>query len=174
MKRILPILVVLGLSLQGCSSYLYEGKIQAKDSAGRDRQVIIYWTKTGGFFAKPKAGPARLLTECGTPIMFEEQPQGIVFRGTPGQDRVVIGEPALSMPTEVPCGSFIGPKLFLDIAGGPLKLTILCEPVADKSSEESRTYIQAREEPYEFPITSIKKWSLSGKAPEAPAPPVCD
>ena len=143
------------------------------DSAGRERQVVLYWSKTRGLLTRPKAGPASLLTECGAPVMFVEQPQGIVFRGTPGQDRQVIGEADASLPTEIPCGSFIDRKHFVEIPSGPLKLTVFCEPVADEFSAGRRTYIQARPEPYEFDMTATRKWSLTGKVPEAPAPLPC-
>jgi len=174
MMRVLPILLAFGLSLQGCTNYLYQDRIQAMDSAGRERQIVLYWSKTKGLFTKPKAGPASLLTECGAPIMFVEQPPGIFFRGTPGQDRLIIGVADASIPTEIPCGSFISQKRFVDIPSGPLRLTVFCEPVAGEFSVGRRTYIQARQEPYEFTMTATRKWSLTGKVPEGPVPPPCN
>jgi hypothetical protein len=174
MKKILLILLLPCLNLQGCTNYLYMGQIQAIDSDSKERQVILYWSKTRAMLAKAKAGPASLLTQCGSPIMFVEQPQGIVFRGTPGQDKLVIGETNNSTLHEIPCGSFINQRRFVDISNGSLMLTIFCEPISNDFSIGSKSYIQARQEPYQIDITSTKSWSLTGKVPEAPVPPSCN
>lgn len=171
-KPILIILCILCLGAQGCATYMYHGSIDAMDSAGKERHFILYWSKTDGLLWPAKAGPASLLTECGNPVIFVERPEGIVFRGTPGQDAPV-GTPATMTQPEIPCGSFIGETKFVAFDEGPVMLRISCEPVTDEFAVQPRRYLQARPEPYRFDIISTKEWSLFGKDPVAPDPPSC-
>lgn len=171
-KTSLIFLCILCLGAQGCATYMYQGSMDAMDSAGQERQFILYWPKTDGLLWPAKAGPASLLTECGNPVMFVERPEGIVFRGTPGQDAPATGPATMTGP-EIPCGSFVGADRFVHIEDGPVLLLISCEPVTDEFSTQPRRYLKTRPDPYRIEITSTKEWSLFGKNPVAPDPPPC-
>src|SRR4051812_29452591 len=82
------VLTCLWLSA-GCTNHLYQGEMIALDAYGRERQFIMYWTRTDPLLGMPKASPAVLLTECSpNGIEFSEEPEGVVFRGVPGRDRL--------------------------------------------------------------------------------------
>ena len=169
-KSAISLLLVLAIS--GCANHVYQGEISALDSKGKERQVVLYWTKTDPLLGKAKAGPASLLTECGGPIFFDEQPTGILFRGTPGQDHLVIGE-GEDGPDMV-CGRFNNQNKFTEIDEGPLAVSVYCAPVVNEFSlSPQKSYIQARQAPYQFQITSQKEWSLFGKTPDVPGPLKC-
>ena len=171
-KQWLFLMLVLSLAAQGCANYMYQGRFDALDSDGREREFVLYWPKTDGVLWPAKAGPAMLLTECGNSMTFDQQPEGIVFRGSPGQDAPVEAAPGTA-EQEFPCGSFIGPKKLTAIEDGPVKVLIKCKPLTDEFSTQTRKYLQARPEPYLIEVTSTKKWSLFGKTPQAPASPPC-
>ena len=171
MKRRLLFALMTGIAVaQGCTTYVYRGDLVAKDSDGKERAVVLYWPKTVPLIGQSKAGPASLRTACGTPVTYAEQEEGIVFRGTPGQDRLRGNSQPLTRQ-EV-CGRFLDRVRFVDIPDGALRLTIVCEPVKDEFSV-GRAYLQARARPYEFAITRAKSWSLLGREPALPAPPEC-
>jgi hypothetical protein len=177
MKKCLVMAVVLMLSsvLNGCTNYLYQGSIKAEDSAGKQRQVVLYWSKTEPFIGDEKADMAHLLTECGSLVVFENQPSGIIFRGEPQRDRLVNpqattgGSPAETME----CGRIQGPRRLVDVGRGKVSLTIQCEPVSGEFSVQKRTYLKAREAAYDFEVTEKKKWSFLGSTPAAPKVPDC-
>lgn len=163
---------LLVASVFGCANHVYQGEISALDSKGKERQVVLYWTKTDPLLGKAKAGPASLLTECGVPILFDEQETGIFFRGTPGQDHLVIGETGDSI--DMVCGRFNNQNKFTEIEDGTLSVSVYCIPLVDEFSLASRrSYIQARQAPYQFPVTSRKQISLFGKIPDVPGPFDC-
>lgn len=164
------VLVGFIIVANGCATYVYQGEIRAKDSRGVERQTQLYWTRTDPLIGRAKAGPAILRTACGTPVTYVEQPDSIVFRGVPGQDRMV-GQSASVRPGDV-CGRFVGHKRFIDIGAGALQLTIRCVPLTDEFSV-ARAYLQARPAPYTFPVHEEKRWSLLGTVPNAPPPPPC-
>ncbi len=172
-KSWLVLVLVLSLAAQGCANYMYTGRFDALDSDGREWEFVLYWSKTDGVLWPAKAGPAVLLTECGMPVTFDQQPEGIVFRGIPGQDTSVEADPG---PTEqvIPCGSFVGASELKAIEDGPVKILIKCRPLTGDFSVQPRRYLQARPEPYRVEVTSTKEWSLFGKTPQAPEPPPCD
>jgi hypothetical protein len=172
MKKILIMvaMLVLGSSLNGCTNYLYQGSIKAEDSAGKQRQVVLYWSKTDPLIGDEKADVAHLLTECGSLVVFENQPEGIIFRGEPQRDRLVSpqattgGSPAQTLE----CGRIQGPRRLVDLGRGKVSLTIQCEPVSGEFSVQKRTYLKARNAPYEFAVTENKQWSFLGSTPDAP------
>jgi len=164
-------LALIAVLLQSCANYLYTGEITASDADGKLRQSIIYWSKTKAWLGKPKAGQAIVLTECGVPIRYDQRPEHIVFRGTPGDDKIP-GQPPPATDDLV-CGQFVRNDRLVDIEAGEVKLTVLCEAVNDEFSALKRSYLKARPEPYTFVVTRSKSTSLLGKVPDAPVTPEC-
>ena len=165
---LLTLLLVL-ITLQGCANSLYQSEISAQDSQGQTRQFVLYWTKTEPIIGEPKAGPAVLLTQCGVPVTFVEQPGEIVFRGVPGQDRLANQD---MLPEDRICGRFVGETTFIDLEAGILSLTMVCEPIIGDFSV-NRAYLKASPDLYQFQVSGKKSWSLFGKRPDAPKPPAC-
>jgi len=172
MNRVCSSTVCVALFLlQGCANYMYTGELSAQDSTGAERKVIVYWPMTDPFIGKRKAGPVMLLTECGIPIQFDQQPEGIVFRGNPNDDEVAKGN--TPNESEFECGRFADDRLLVDIEDGSVNFTIVCKPVNDEFSAITRSYIAARNESYEFSASSQKTTSFLGKTLEGPDPPYC-
>jgi hypothetical protein len=143
----------------------------AEDSQGEERDIVMYWTKTDLLLGRTKAGSARLLTECGVPIRFDQRPEGVLFRGTPGDDALAGGTtPNVS---EFECGRFTDHETLTEIQDGRVSFVIECVPVTDEFSAFPRTYIAASEKPYEIQVTSVMERSIFGKTFEGPEPPVC-
>jgi len=163
--------LVFAALLQGCANYLYTGEITVRDANGEPRKSVLYWSRTKAWFGNPKAGQAVVLTECGVPIQYAQRPGKIVFRGTPGQDRLP-GEPP---PTtdDLECGSFVDRESLVDIGAGEVKLTVLCEGVSGEFSAIPRVYLPASADPYSFAVSEAKSTSFFGKVPDAPATPEC-
>ena len=157
--------------LQGCANYMYTGEMSALDSMGVERTVIVYWPKTDPFIGKRKAGPIMLLTECGIPIQFDQQPEGIIFRGNPADDMIAEGDTPNT--SEFECGHIEGDRLLVDIDDGPVSFVILCRPVSGEFSAITRSYIAASEESYEVQASSTKSTSFMGKTLDGPKPPEC-
>ncbi len=173
--RMLAALFVVVAALNGCTSYVYQGSIKAEDSAGKQRQMLLYWSKTEPLIGDEKADMAHLRTECGSLIVFENQPEGIIFRGEPQRDRVV---PALATQRTgssktIECGRIKGSNRLTELSAGKISLTIKCEPVSNEFSVKQRTYPKARKAAYVFDVTESKKWSLLGSTPAVPAAPTC-
>ena len=167
--HVLILCFMLGFS-QGCTNYLYTGKIMEQDSFEVNREIILYWTKTDSMIGNPKAGPATLLTQCSLRrLSFDEKKQGIVFLGDPGKDFDILGNTPVLSQDHV-CGRFIDQTSFMDISKGPLSLTVSCRPEIDEFSArpENQGYLKARTEAYIFDIQEKKEWSIFGKIPEAP------
>lgn len=173
MKLLIKITSLLSIiTVSACANHVYQGKISALDSKGKERDVVLYWTKTDPLLGKAKAGPASLLTECGIPIQFTEQENGIIFRGMPGQDQRVIGKAEDEI--DILCGRFNGHYKFTEISDGTVSISVYCVPVLDEFSIASqRSYINASQTPYQLPVTSKKQLSFFGKIPNAPEPPIC-
>ena len=163
--------LVFAVLLQGCANYLYTGEITVRDAEGESRKSVLYWSRTQAWFGKPKAGQAVVLTECGVPIAYDQRSGQIVFRGTPGMDRLP-GQPP-SNADDLDCGHFVGNDSLIDIEAGDVALTVLCEGVSDDFSAVPRIYLPVSEDPYTFVVTGKKKTSLFGKVPDAPATPEC-
>ena len=150
---------------------MYSGELSASDSEGATRKVIVYWPMTDPLIGKRKAGPVMLLTECGVPVRFDQQEEGVVFRGNPNDDKYVDGEtPNVS---EFECGRLSDVDRLVDAEAGALRFEIRCAPVNDDFSAFRRSYIAASDEPYEVITTYEKKKSLTGKTLEGPEPPIC-
>jgi len=164
--------LVLCLSLlAGCTTTVYQGSIRAPDSNDQQRRVVLYWTMTEPLVGGAKADMANLLTECGSLVVFDNTGQGVVFRGEPGRDKPLSGEPA--DPNVFECGRFVDARDLKEVAAGPVALTIQCDPVSDDFSVMPRSYLKASDQPYRFTITADKQWSMLGATPTVPPPPEC-
>lgn len=161
--------VLLAWALTGCTNYLYQGQIYGTDAYGHKEQFQVYMTKTEKLIGSTKAGPAILKTACSyTAIAFEDQPQGIIFRGEPGKDRLPGNSETVGM--EQPCGKVLNYTKLADVHEGELLITIGCEPMPkDEFDLRPRNYPKASANPYSFPLVEQEKhWSLFGETLQAP------
>ena len=173
-SHVLILCLLLGFS-QGCTNYLYTGKIMEQDSFDKNRKMILYWSKTDPLIGPPKAGPATLVTQCSLRrLSFDEREQGILFLGDPGKNFDILQNTLVSSQDHV-CGRFIDQTTFVDISKGSLSLTVFCKPETDEFSARpgNQGYLKARKEPYTFDIQETKEWSFLGNIIEAPPPPQC-
>ncbi len=162
MKKILPLLLILVFS--GCTQYIYQGQIRARDSLGKQRDHVIYWNKTQrAIWFDSAAGSLTLLSECSNnTVQYDEQEEGIIFRKRPNDT------PQKSYKAK-DCGKVIGAKHIKDIEEGNLKLTVRCEPEIDEFTVGGAdSYLNAREEPYTFPITKKATKNLNADLPKRP------
>ena len=177
MKRFTMMLamLLLGNALNGCTNYVYQGSIKAEDSQGKQRQMLLYWSKTDPLIGDKKADMAHLSTECGSLIVYENQPQGIIFRGEPQRDRLVpaLAKPGANTSNTIECGRIQGASRLTELGSGKVSLTIHCVPLSNDFSVVKRVYPKARESAYVFEVTENKNWSLLGSTPELPAAPTC-
>jgi hypothetical protein len=171
-------LFLLALNLwlaSGCTNVLYQGEVNAPDAYGKMRHFVLYWTKTDPLLGQAKAGPAILLTECSplTRIEFDDEPEGIVFRGMPGFDR--LQELTGALERDQICGKVINYTTLREAHAGPLAVAIYCQPVpGDSFAVQPRNYLAAQAEPYSFPVVErIKRWSLFGETLSGPPVPAC-
>jgi hypothetical protein len=156
--------------LSGCTTYLYQGRITAKDSADIDREVIVSWSKTDPLIGAAKADTITLRTACGIPITFDEKDDGIFFFGIIGSD-IPLATAATPEAT-IKCGQILGHHKVEEIGPGPLSLLINCRPQAGHFVGTQRQYLKARLEPYLFTVSESKEWSWLGKDIVLPLP-VC-
>jgi hypothetical protein len=175
MNRIKYSLVITVLwIISGCANFLYQGEITAPDSLGKERHFIIYWTKTDPLIGQAKAGPAILLTECSpaTRIDFADQPEGIVFRGMPGFERLP-GQTGTVSLNQI-CGRVTNYHSLTEAMEGSMTIRMECAPISDEFAVQPRNYLAARPEPYTFPIVEKeKKWSFTGETLPGPGVPPC-
>lgn len=167
MRYLLPVL--LAWALPGCTNYLYQGQLSGMDAYGNKGQFQLYWTKTEKLIGSTKAGPAILRTECSfTAIAFEDQPEGIIFRGEQGKDRLSGNTSTVGI--DQPCGKILNHSKIADVREGELSITIGCEPMPpDDFDAQPRNYPKARTDPYIFSVVEkIKHWSLFGETLQTP------
>lgn len=174
--KMAPVWAVLLLLASGCTNTLYRANLDVLNSEGQKRKSTLYWTKTDKLIGESKAGPIVLMTACSTRrINFDDTATGIVFRGTPGQDRIA-GQND-SVTEGIVCGQIDNVPRISELKSGPLVLTIKCEAIDDEFSVRdglySSAYIQARDNPYRFNVFESSNLSFFGTIPEAPAPPEC-
>ena len=167
------VLATILLFSSGCTNLLYQGELTAQDAFGNERHFLLYWTRTDPLIGQAKAGPAILLTECSpfTRIDFADQPEGIVFRGMPGFDRL----PGQTAPDNrnLVCGKITSYSSLNEAHEGPLAMAIFCQPISDEFAVQKRNYLAARSEPYTIPVSEkINRWSFFGET--LPGPPVPD
>jgi len=162
------------LLLSGCTNALYQGELTALDAYGKERSFLLYWTRTEPLVGHAKAGPAILLTECSlTRIDFTDQADGVVFRGTPGEDRLAGATDTVEL-NQV-CGAIEGLTSLRDAKAGPLAVRIDCEPMPpDVFAAFPRNYLAASPPAHRIEIVeALHVWSLFGKTLPAPQPPQC-
>ncbi len=175
MRRI--VLLVCATTLlftSGCTNFLYQGEISARDAYGKERQFVLYWTKKDPFIGEATAGPAILLTECSplTRIDFSERPEGIVFLSSTDRDRLAGQNDAVS-PNLI-CGKITNYARLTEAKEGQLSVAVFCEPIPNDFAVEPRNYLSAQEQPYSFPIVEkVKKWSFLGETLGGPPVPEC-
>lgn len=170
MKPALYLLALLFTSaLTGCTNYLYQGRLAGVDAYNKANQFTLYWPKTEPLIGRDKAGPAILMTDCSTTrIDFSDQPEGIVFRGEQGRDRLAGATSGVSR-NQI-CGSIVGQRQLAEVHAGELLVLINCEPMpADEFDAQPRNYPKAQAEPYIFHIVEkIKRWSVFGETLQGP------
>lgn len=158
---------LLSLMVIGCTTYIYQGKIQATDSTGKNRQFVVFWNKTSRtLWFDSTAGSVSLLTECSAnTVEFDEQPNGIFFRKRPSD---VMAVPVI-LPKDV-CGEIFDKKRIRDLKEGYLPLSIYCKPTTKNefALQSAISYLKASENPYIFPITRIKTEDLANDTPKRP------
>ena len=168
MQRITYLLMILTLVLSGCTNYMYQGQFTGQDAYGKERHFVLYWPKTEQLIGTTKAGPAILLTECSlTKIDFDDQPQGIIFRGEQGLDRLA-GQPS-TVERNQTCGKILNYAKLADVPAGNLDLEINCEPMSNDFAIQPRNYLKARQAPYQVPVVEkTRHWSLFGETLPGP------
>jgi hypothetical protein len=162
------------LFTSGCTNFLYQGGVSARDSYGNERQFVVYWTKKEPLIGEPTAGPAILLTECSplTRIDFSERAEGIVFLSSTDRDRLPGQNSAVDQ--NLICGKVTNHAKLTEAKEGLLSVVILCEPVLNDFAVEPRNYLAAQAQPYSFPIVErVKKWSFFGETLGGPSVPEC-
>jgi len=162
------------LLASGCTNYLYQGEMSARDAYGNERQFVLYWSKKEPLIGDATAGPAVLLTECSplTRIDFSERAEGIVFLSSSDRDRLP-GQGGAVNPNLI-CGRVTDHVRLTEAKAGTLSLAILCEPIPNDFAVEPRNYPAAQAQPYVFPIVEkVKRWRLLGETLEGPPVPEC-
>jgi len=177
MRRIILFVCTSTLLLtSGCTNYLYQGEISARDAYGNERQFVLYWTKKEPLIGAATAGPAILLTECSplTRIDFSERAEGIVFLSSSDRDRDRLPGQGGAVNPNLICGRVAEHARLTEVKAGALAVVILCEPIPNDFAVEPRNYLAARAQPYVFPIVEkVKRWRVLGETLEGPKVPVC-
>jgi len=169
--------IIAGLTLlffTGCTNILYQGELTTQDAYGKERQFILYWTSTEPLIGEAKAGPAVLLTECSlTRIDFTDQSEGVVFRGTAGEDRLAGRTDAVEI-NQI-CGVIEGISSLREAKSGTIDVRIDCEPMPpDDFAAYPRNYLAASPPKHRFTIVETERsWSILGQTLPGPAPIDC-
>lgn len=175
MRRIILLMGAMSLLLtSGCTNFLYQGEMSARDTYGKERQFVLYWTKKDPLIGAATAGPAILLTECSplTRIDFSERLEGIVFLSSTDRDRLP-GQISAINP-DLLCGKVTNYARLTEAKEGALDVAIFCEPIPNDFAVEPRNYLAAHVQPYSFPIVEkVKKWSFFGETLKGPQVPEC-
>jgi hypothetical protein len=163
MKKRLIIAVLVILTLSGCSSYVYFGSIETRDSDGEMREHLIYWFRTERtLWFDEASGSIRLLTECSTRTMnFDETETGIIFRRS-SEDKADSGEISINDA----CGRIIGYSRIEDIPEGLLELEVFCHPLPNEFSTAQRAYIMSGDTVYVFNVIRMDRDEFEGGAPK--------
>jgi hypothetical protein len=175
MRKIILFVGATALLLtSGCTNFLYQGEMSARDAYGKERQFVLYWSKKDPLIGAATAGPAILLTECSplTRIDFSERPEGIVFMSSTDRDRLPGQDGTINQ--NLICGRVTNYARLAEAKEGALSVAILCEPIPNDFAVEPRNYLAAQPQPYSFPIVEkMKKWSLLGETLGGPPVPEC-
>lgn len=160
------LIFLLLVFISGCgTTYVYYGLFEEENSAGEEREHLIYWTKTvRPFWFDECDGSMRLLTGCSyETILFDETEDGIVFRCTPYHIGVTHTVEAGGL-----CGEILNTKKIGELAEGKLMLKIYCAYNYDEFTEGDHSYLQAQEDVYEIDIKRKKISEFGGNVPKRP------
>jgi len=163
----------LTVSLTGCINSLYQAETAALDTAGNERNFILYWTNTEPWIGTSKAGPAVLLTECSSARpAFVNTDDGIIFFGLMGYDQ--LPDQSGLNSGRLLCGKIENYTHLREIRAGSISVTMRCKPTADDFSVGNKTYLAPRPEPYVLKVLEKERqWSFLGKSLAAPLAPEC-
>ena len=164
------------LLLAACSTTtLYSGHFEATNSAGKDRQFVLYWNTTTSPFWGEKASPVTVLTQCSSRTMqYEEEPAAgsaqnataIVFRGEPGSDHATDSK---VLPPNGVCGRVLSANRLTKLTGPRIEFTVSCKPVAGNPfAATDNNYLEARAAPYVVAVTPTKTKNLQADTPKRP------
>ncbi len=168
------------LLLAGCATTtLYTSHFRAENSAGQQREFVLYWNVTSSVFTGSKASPVTLLTQCSSrTIEYEERPVPgqtqnaiqIIFRGEPGFDTAADSQ---TLPPSGICGRVLSADHLTELSGPRIEFTIRCKPVAGNAfAVQDNSYLGAREAPYVADVNISKTKDLAADTPHRPACPV--
>ena len=148
--------ILLALTIQGCTTYYYSGRINGQNSIGREVEALAYWQATERkLWFDTIEGAVRLKTACShRTVLLNEREDGIVFLWEPG----VIKPGEASRPGTI-CGRILDASRMNELGEGPLRIEILCEAEVDEFMEnaERAVFIAPRPgEPYVFEIEKRK------------------
>ncbi len=165
--------ILAGLTLQGCSSYIYSGSALYPDDAGVERCYGVQWSVTRYAWVYGTRTDAIDLRLAGgsDSIHYAETPaDGIVSR-TEADETIPDDLAGLDSPGL--CGRVLGVDRIRHIRPGPgaLRLTFRCAIERDGFSVGDRVYPAARAGPYTFDIESRETGDPQA---DAPATPLCD
>ncbi|MDE2234250.1 MAG: hypothetical protein KGL13_10100 [Gammaproteobacteria bacterium] len=179
MVRISTLLGAVMLLVACATTTLYTSHFQAQNSAGQEREFVIYWNLTSSVFTGTKASPVTLLTQCSSrAIQYEQQPvaaQGqtttqIVFRGEPGMDTAADSE---ILPPSGICGRVLSANQLAELRGPNIEFTMSCKPSGgDPFAVLDHSYLQAREAPYVVKVSATRTNDLTDATPRRPDCPV--
>lgn len=168
MKKILFVFTIVFFS--GCTSHMYLAKTTFKDG-DQTCMAQAHWYKTEYLFGVKADGVITVLSGGGRlSVPYKEQNNTLEFRGHQGRDQLVIGTQPAS--AEFRCGWIENVSNIKAFNDDKLIVYMHCVPKTDAFSR-NKGYLPARETPYNFTVTEETLWSLFGKLPEAPRPPVC-
>ncbi|MBJ6726777.1 hypothetical protein [Geomesophilobacter sediminis] len=168
------VLIVAALSAAGCTTYVFQGQTTGPDAFGKDRTFQLYWTKTEPLLGLPTSTPAILVTECTpTTIHFTNEPEGVVFRGIPGQDR--LPGPITTIANNQVCARVVNYSNLSEPIPGPLLVEFYCEPFqGSEFAPVPRDYPAPRKEPYVFAVQEqARHWRWFRDEVAPPPPPPC-
>lgn len=164
------------LLLAACSTTtLYSSRFEAENSAGQQRQFVLYWNTTTSAFWGTTASPVTLLTQCSSrTVHYEEEPARggqnpteVVFRGEPGRDRAMNSN---ELPANGVCGRVLSADRLTGVTGPTIEFTVSCKPVSGNPfAATDDSYLQARDAPYVVAVTAMKTKDLQADTPKRPA-----
>jgi hypothetical protein len=133
--------VLWSLLLSGCGThYWYMGRMEAKDSAGKTRDILVYWGRTErALWHDGVDGGVRVKAQCGGTIVYEEKEDGILFRAR-GSDLTAAGQP---VPLGSVCGRVFNAAKVADLKEDELQVDVQCRPKVTDFSTSLTHYLQA-------------------------------
>lgn len=153
------ILVIAALFCGCTTNTLYMGTATLPASDGNLHTTMISWTSSEAPFREPKAGPIQIASECSErTIFFDQQGEGILFRGMPGSDL----KDGHSVGQNEECGHIETTQPLTNLGPGTIELQIDCSPRTSVMTTKPNYYLAARSEPYRFSIREIVRVSSLG------------